>query len=89
MESLAKYRLNDFSYIEFYQERMGIENFRKYRNDVFIYLENMKVGEKYSIEAKVKKENFDLFIKIVCTYILYGKPNYSFTNDYKHVKRNA
>ena len=89
MDTFAQYRLTDYSFIEKYQKRMGIENFRKYRDDVYRYLAKMKVGEKFSIEARVKEENFDIFIKIVCAYILSGNYNYEFTGDYKHVKRNA
>lgn len=89
MESFKQYRLNDYSFIEEYEKKMGQNYFRKYRDDVYIFLINMKVDEKFSIERNVKKENFDLFIKIICLFILEGHPDYEFTNDYKFVKRNA
>ncbi|MDR2915591.1 MAG: hypothetical protein LBV74_12290 [Tannerella sp.] len=89
MESFVQYRLNDYSFIPEYEQRMGKDNFRKYRDDVFIRLTEIKVGESFSIEKYVKKENLNLFIKIVCYFITMGNSNYEFTDDYKYVKRNA
>jgi hypothetical protein len=87
MDTFAQYRLNDYSFIGEYEQRMGKENFRKYRDDVYIHLTNMKPGEKFSVEQKLRAENIDLFIKIVCLFILDNHYDYEFTNDYKHVKR--
>lgn len=89
METFAQYRLNDYSFIPEYEQRMGKDYFRKYRDDVYIHLMKMKVGDRFSVEKLVKEENLDLFIKIVCLFILEGHPDYDFTNDYKHVRRNA
>jgi hypothetical protein len=89
MESFAQYRLNDYSFIGEYERRMGKDYFRKYRDEVYIHLMSMKPGDRFSIETLVKEENLDLFIKIVCLFILEGHPNYEFTDDYKHVKCNA
>jgi hypothetical protein len=89
MESFAKYRLTDYSFIEEYEQRMGKEHFRKYRDGVYIHLTGMKAGEKFAVEKPVKKENLDLFIKTVCLFILEGNPYYEFSDDYKYVKRNA
>ncbi|MDR1116614.1 MAG: hypothetical protein LBL33_10820 [Tannerella sp.] len=89
MDSFAQYRLNDYSFIGEYERRMGTEYFRKYRDDVYIHLAKMNPGDRFSVEILVKKENLDLFIKLVCLFILEGNPDYEFTDDYKNVKRNA
>lgn len=89
MSNLEKYRLTNYSFIEEYEKKMGIDYFRKYRDDIYRFLVSMKIGDRFSIERNVKVENIDLFIKIVCMFILAGNTAYEFSNDYKFVIRNA
>ena len=89
MAGYEQYRMTDWGWIETYQHKMGSEQFRTYRDDVYALLLRMKPGESFDIEAKVKVENIDLFIKIVCSFITEDNNNYDFTNDYKKVRCHA
>lgn len=86
MDSYAIYRLEDWSWVETFQRRMGDEAFREYRDNVYRKLQSMKPGTIFNIEEKVRQENLDLFIKICCAFIQEGHPDYSFSDDYKKIK---
>lgn len=81
--------MTDWGWVETYQHKMGSEQFRAYRDDVYALLLRMKPGESFDIDAKVKVENIDLFIKIVCSFISEDNNNYDFTTDYKKVRCHA
>ena len=89
MAGYEQYRMTDWGWVETYQHKMGIEQFRTYRDEVYALLLRMKPGESFDIDAKVKVENIDLFIKIVCSFITEDNNNYDFTNDYKKVRCHA
>lgn len=89
MAGYEQYRMTDWGWVETYQHKMGIEQFRTYRDEVYALLLRMKPGESFDINAKVKVENIDLFIKIVCSFITEDNNNYDFTNDYKKVRCHA
>lgn len=86
MDSYAIYRLEDWSWVEFYQQRMGEEAFREYRDSVYRKLLSLQPGNLFNIEEKVKVENRDLFIKICCAFIQEGHPEYVFSEDYKKIR---
>lgn len=86
-ESYARYRLVDWDWIQVYKQKMG-DDFRIYVNEVYKRLLSMKVGEIFSISEKVKVENIDLFVKIVCMFIQEGNSDFVFSDDFKKVKRN-
>lgn len=69
MDSYARYRMTDWNWIAIYKEKMGVDLFREYVNGVYNELLNMKVDRSFSLEATVKEENRELFIKIVCMFI--------------------
>ena len=73
MAGYEQYRMTDWGWVETYQHKMGTEQFRTYRDDVYALLLRMKPGESFDIDAKVKVENIDLFIKIVCSFITEAK----------------
>ena len=89
MAGYEQYRMTDWGWVDTYQHKMGSEQFRAYRDDVYPLLLRMKPGESFDIDAKVKVENIDLFIKIVCSFISEDNNNYDFTTDYKKVRCHA
>ena len=89
MAGYEQYRMTDWGWVETYQQKMGSEQFRSYRDDVYALLLRMKPGDSFDIDAKVKVENIDLFIKIVCSFITENNYNYDFTTDYKKVRCHA
>lgn len=86
-ESYAMYRLVDWDWIQVYKQKMG-DDFRVYVNEVYKKLLSMKAGEVFSIADKVRVENIDLFVKIVCMFIQEGNSDFVFSDDFKKVKRN-
>ena len=89
MAGYEQYRMTDWGWVEIYQQKMGSEQFRSYRDDVYALLLRMKPGDSFDIDTKVKVENIDLFIKIVCSFITENNYNYDFTTDYKKVRCHA
>ena len=47
---------------------MGEEQLKEYIKKVFLRLDRLQVGEFFYIEQKVKKENWELFIKVAGWY---------------------
>ena len=88
MDSYARYRMTDWNWIAIYKEKMGVDLFREYVNGVYNELLNMKVDCSFSLEATVKEENRELFIKIVCMFIQEGNYDYDFSQDYKFIRRH-
>ena len=88
MDSYARYRMTDWNWIAIYKEKMGVDLFREYVNGVYNELLNMKVDRSFSLEATVKEENRELFIKIVCMFIQEGNYDYDFSQDYKFIRRH-
>ncbi len=86
MDSYAIYRLEDWSWVELYQRRMGDDAFREYRDAVYKKLLSLNPGSSYDIEGHVKTENVELFVKICCSFILEEHPNYSFSDNYKLIR---
>ncbi|MCD7850460.1 MAG: hypothetical protein LUH63_12465 [Parabacteroides sp.] len=88
MDSYVAYRLVDWDWIGRYKEKMGHNLFMDYVDDIYSELLSMKVGDMFSLDSNVKEENRDLFVKIVCMFILEGHPDYSFSDNYKIVIRH-
>ena len=80
--------MTDWNWIAIYKEKMGVDLFREYVNGVYNELLNMKVDCSFSLEATVKEENRELFIKIVCMFIQEGNYDYDFSQDYKFIRRH-
>lgn len=86
MDTYETYKLIDWDWIQVYKTRMGKEAFQQYVNDVYRLLLTMLPGKPFNIEEKVREENRELFIKIVCMFISEGNGNYGFSDDYKKVR---
>lgn len=69
MTDLSHYKLtDDWSWYERYAELMGEEQLKEYINSVYIRLDQLQVGEFFYVEKKVKKENWELFVKAAGWY---------------------
>lgn len=69
MIDLSYYKFtDDWSWYERYAELMGEEQLKEYIRKVFLRLDQLQVGELFYIEQKVKKENWELFIKVAGWY---------------------
>ena len=79
MEGYEKFKMIDWGWVLIYQQKMGIDLFRSYRDDVYALLLGMNPGDSFDIDSYVKFENIELFIKIVCSFISEGNYNYDFT----------
>lgn len=67
---------------------MGADQFREYVDSVYSEFLSMKVSCSLSLEATVKEEDRELFIKIVYMSIQKGDCNYDFSQDYKLMRRH-
>ena len=88
MDSYAAYRLVDWDWIGRYKEKMGHGRFMDYVDAIYSELMGMPVGGTFSLESNVREENRELFVKIVCMFILEGHSDYSFSDNYKIVIRH-
>lgn len=88
MDSYVAYRLVDWDWISQYKEKMGHDQFMDYVNAIYSELINMPIGKTFSLDSNVKEENRELFVKIVCMFILEGHSDYSFSDNYKIVIRH-
>ena len=79
--------LTDDSWIK-YISKMGEDALYEYKNKVYKFLYNLKVGESISIEKWVETENYDLFIKIACCFMSEQKGSYYFYNHTRIRSRN-
>lgn len=69
MIDLSHYKFtDDWSWYDRYAELMGEEQLKEYIRKVFLRLDQLQVGELFYIEQKVKKENWELFIKVAGWY---------------------
>lgn len=93
MVALKKYKLtNDHSWYYKYEKLMGEHKLNTYISRVYSTLWNMKPGERFEIDKRVKEENFELFIKTACWFMddyFKGNPNdnFFFSEDYSIIYR--
>lgn len=85
MKDLSLYRLNNYSELQTFLSENDNKTFHAYRELVYVRMNSLKPGHSFKIRSKVKEENFELFIKTVCLYILESadKCNIIFSDDYE------
>lgn len=88
MQTLAKYRLNSLAEIEALRLKIGQKKFITYQATVYKLLRDMQPGNVFSIPDKVKPANQDVFIKVVCLYMLEtaGDCNVILSDDYTRIR---
>ena len=72
MTDYSTHRLNDDSELLPYMEDMP--RYISFVNRVYNLLNSLEIGEGLSVDKVVKPENLDVFIKVVCCYILHENP---------------
>lgn len=91
MEDFSKYKLtNDWSWYKRYTSVMGEDLLKSYISRVYVRLDSMKPGETFDITQKVISENYELFVKSSCWFIIDFMKNskwkdYSFSEDYTKI----
>ena len=89
MNDLSMYVLHSYQEIEAFQQSMGKEAFCTYRDKIYSRLMGMKRGDELNIPKIVKRENLELFIKVVCLFISEGGYTYSFSQDFNIIRNNG
>lgn len=87
--NFSHHRMNSFSWIEEYKEKLKPEVFFKFIDMVYAWLGELKPGQTLLLSGRknITNQNRDLFIKTVCLFITEGHEDYEFTNDYTAVIR--
>jgi len=80
--------LSDPTWINDYIVKMSEPDFWKYKKNVYDLLDKMKQGQSLQVEAWVKPESFDLFIKIACCFISESECCYQINRECTTIKRN-
>lgn len=82
------HRLNNEADLLAYHSEMGNLKFWEYADKLFTRVEIMKPGEQFRVNDWVKEENRDLFIKLLCWYIISGlAPECLFNETFTVFKR--
>lgn len=69
MADYIKHRPENWDWVDYYINKMGIKEYMRFQEKVYYRFYYMQPGEVFNIEKKVREENRDLFIKLVCSFI--------------------
>lgn len=84
---LSRYRLTDPSQLDPFKAKMGERQFYNYAIAVYKRLFAMKPGEAYDITKKVAEENWEMFIKIACCYMVDHQTFHLFNDAFTIITR--
>ena len=88
---LSKYRLNADSELDVY--RQDLHKFVLFQCDVYNMLDGLAIGDSINVCDVVVPESLDVFIKVVCLYILlhqydgFDVAKIEFSDDYRKIYR--
>lgn len=88
---LSSYRLNADSELDEY--RQDLHKFVLFQRDVYNMLDGLAVGDSITVCDVVVPESLDVFIKVVCLYILlhqydgFEAAKVEFTSDFRRIYR--
>lgn len=86
MDDLHKYRLNSYSDLLLWKNKLGKEKFVEYLNRIYKDLLYLKKGNYYPIEHTWTDIDIELRVKICCLFISEQYPEeYRVSNDYKYI----
>ena len=85
--NLSQHRLTDLSQLHPFREKMGDRPFYDYAIAVYRRLFAMKPGETFDITKKVGGENWGMFIKIACCYIIDQQTPHQFNDTFTIITR--
>ena len=77
----------DWDWVDAYAARMGDKALVLYSRNLFRYLYNLPDDSDIEISGIVKRENEDLFAKLVCRYNYEGKLNLQFSADFRRLRK--
>lgn len=75
--------VSDRSWLESYEAKMGEKELMSYKNKVYHFLNELKVGQSINVEDWVEPKSYDLFMKIAFCFMLEQNGEYRFENGYK------
>lgn len=83
--------ISDRSWLESYEAKMGEKELMSYKNKVYHFLNELKVGQSINVEDWCAPKSYDLFMKIAFCFMLEQNGEYRFENGYKIIthKYNA
>ena len=85
-ENLMK-NSTDWDWVERYAKQMGDEALVDYSRKLFNYLHALPDDSEIEVSRIVKRENEDLFAKLVCRYNYENTLNLCFSADFKKIRK--
>lgn len=91
LNNLSRYRLNTDSELD--QYRQDLHKFVRFQGEVYNMLDGLAIGDSINVCDVVKPDSIDVFIKVVCLYILLhqqddiSKSRIEFSEDYRKIYR--
>lgn len=92
MINLKKYRLNQDSELDKFRDP-DPERFYRFQSKVYTLLDSLGIGDKIDIEEKINPASYEVFVKVVCAYILMHRVDglsasfIEFSEDYAYIYR--
>ena len=85
-ENLMK-NSTDWDWVDRYAKQMGDEALVDYSRKLFNYLYTLPDDSEIEVSRIVKRENEDLFAKLVCRYNYENTLNLCFSADFKKIRK--
>lgn len=92
INDLSKYRLNDDRELDRFSSKDPVR-FLQFQCDVYNMLDGLVPGERINVIDVCKPTSVEVFIKVVCRYILnhqndgFTKSHIEFSEDYRQIYR--
>ena len=77
----------DWDWVDRYAKQMGDKALVDYSHKLFNYLYALPDDSEIDISRIVKRENEDLFAKLVCRYNYENTLNLCFSTDFKKIRK--
>ena len=85
-ENLMK-NSTDWDWVERYAKQMGDKALVDYSRKLFNYLHALPDDSEIEVSQIVKRENEDLFAKLICRYNYENTLNICFSADFKKIRK--
>ena len=77
----------DWDWVDRYAKQMGDKALVDYSRKLFNYLHALPNDSETEVSRIVKRENEDLFAKLVCRFNYEGTLNLQFSADFKRIRK--
>ena len=77
----------DWEWVDVYAKKIGDKALVDYSRKLFNYLHALPNDSETEVSRIVKRENEDLFAKLVCRYSYEGTLNLQFSADFKRIRK--